>query len=105
LVVSSSNCEPGVQDHRPAPGGAVVDDTGNLYVADGGQATIWRIPAGGGTAAIWYQAVDLATGDGASGIAVDSHSSVVFSSPQSLDPAAGAGGAVYRIEVNSDRTA
>ena len=105
LVVSNSNCEPGVQDHKPGPGGAVLDSAGNLYVTDGAQATIWRIPASGGPPSIWYQAVDLATGDGLSGIAVDPHGSVLVSSPASLDANASGGGAVYRIEVKADGTA
>src|ERR1041384_2531847 len=31
------------------------DKKGNLYVTDSFQATIWRVPPGGGTAQVWYQ--------------------------------------------------
>lgn len=38
----------------PLPNDLAFDDAGNLYVTDSMQATIFRIPAGGGPAQVWF---------------------------------------------------
>lgn len=38
----------------PLPNDLAFDDAGNLYVSDSMQATIFRIPAGGGPAQVWF---------------------------------------------------
>jgi sugar lactone lactonase YvrE len=104
LVVAAPTCEPGVQDRAPLPTSAVFDRAGNLYVADAGQATIWRIPSGGGTPAAWYQASDLATGNGLSGLAFDGSGNLLATSPQPVDVTALNGG-LYRIPVQPNGSA
>ena len=39
----------------PLPNELVFDKQGNLYLTDSMQATIWRIPPGGGQPEIWFQ--------------------------------------------------
>ena len=50
------------------PNDLAFDPAGNLYLTDSLQATIWRIPAGGGTPQVWFQHAALATPFGANGI-------------------------------------
>jgi sugar lactone lactonase YvrE len=37
------------------PNDLAFDSAGNLYVTDSLQATVWRVPAGGGPAQVWFQ--------------------------------------------------
>ena len=73
-VSPGTPCSPTLFD---APQGALPNDlafdaAGNLYVTDSLQATIWRIPAGGGPAQIWFQDARLDSPFiGANGIRVD----------------------------------
>lgn len=49
-------CAPTVIDSQmPLPNDIIFDAAGNAYVTDSMQATIWRIPAGGGAPQIWFQ--------------------------------------------------
>lgn len=52
----------------PLPNDLAFDPAGNLYLTDSLQATIWRIPAGGGAPQIWFQDAALATPFGPNGI-------------------------------------
>jgi sugar lactone lactonase YvrE len=47
-------------DLPPLPNEMAFDDAGFLYVTDSLQATIFRIPPGGGPAAVWFQSPLLA---------------------------------------------
>ncbi len=46
---------PTTTDRPPLPNDLAFDRAGNLFVTDSFQATIWRVPAGGGQARIWFQ--------------------------------------------------
>jgi sugar lactone lactonase YvrE len=48
-------CSPTVLDLPPLPNDIAFAADGDAYVSDSMQATIWRIPKGGGAAKIWYQ--------------------------------------------------
>ncbi|MFO7631350.1 MAG: hypothetical protein R6W76_02365 [Caldilinea sp.] len=48
-------CASTMFDMPPIPNDVAFDSQGNAYVTDSLQATIWRYPAGGGAAQIWFQ--------------------------------------------------
>jgi sugar lactone lactonase YvrE len=48
-------CAPVAADRGALPNDLAFDDAGNLYITDSFQATIWRVPPGGGVAEPWYQ--------------------------------------------------
>lgn len=59
-------CSPTPADAPALPNDIVFDETGNAYVTDSMQATIWRVPAGpvppgGKTPEIWFQDSRLAS--------------------------------------------
>jgi sugar lactone lactonase YvrE len=54
-------CSPTPFDAPPLPNDIVFDRLGNAYVTDSFQATIWRVPPGGGTPKIWFQDARLAS--------------------------------------------
>ena len=60
-VAPGTPCSPTPFDGPPIPNDIVFDRAGNAYVTDSLQATIWRVPPGGGPAQIWFQDVRLAT--------------------------------------------
>ena len=104
LVVAAVNgCEPGVRDDKPLPRGLAFDAAGALYVTDSAQGMIWQIPAGGGQSAVFLDDVAFGSGDGLAGIALTPDGTIVVSSPQAVDPAAGGGGAVYRVAVTGGK--
>ena len=51
------------------PNGITLDKRGNLYVTDSIGGAVWRVPARGGTAEIWYQS-PLLEGDGSAGFGI-----------------------------------
>jgi sugar lactone lactonase YvrE len=77
--VAPPPCSPTVFDGPALPNDLAFDAAGNLYVTDSLQATIWRIPPGGGTAEIWFQDIRLAsTTFGPNGIRISPDGSRVF---------------------------
>jgi hypothetical protein len=50
---AGTECKDATQDMAPMPDYAAWGSDGSLYVTDYQQATIWRIPPGGGTAQVW----------------------------------------------------
>lgn len=64
-------CSPTFFDAPALPNDIAFDEDGSAYVTDSLQATIWRVPAGGGTPQIYFQDARLGTvpnGIGANGI-------------------------------------
>lgn len=53
-------CSPTPADAPPLTNDIAFDEKGDAYVTDSMQATIWRIPAGGGAPEIWFQDERLA---------------------------------------------
>jgi hypothetical protein len=50
---AGTECKDSTQDLAPMPDYAAWGPDGSLYVTDYQQATIWRVPPGGGTAQVW----------------------------------------------------
>jgi sugar lactone lactonase YvrE len=61
LGLSKKPCTPTLLNMPPLANDLAFDDAGNLYVTDSMQATIWRIPAGGGAAQVWFRDPRLAS--------------------------------------------
>lgn len=55
LGLSKKSCSPTVTNLPALPNDLVFDDSGFLYVTDSMQATIWRIPPGGGAPQPWFR--------------------------------------------------
>jgi sugar lactone lactonase YvrE len=103
LVTPGANpCEPGALDHAPTLTALALDDSGALFIADSGQATIWRLPAGGHAVSPWYQSMDFATGDGPAGLVLDSAGAVLVTVGTSLDAGNPSMGGLYSIARGAD---
>jgi sugar lactone lactonase YvrE len=48
-------CSPTANANPPLANSLVFDPAGNAYITDSAQATIFRVPRGGGTPQIWFQ--------------------------------------------------
>jgi sugar lactone lactonase YvrE len=78
---NNAPCSPTFFDAPALPNDIAFDEAGNAYVTDSLQATIWRVPAGGGTPQIWFQDARFATfpgGVGTNGIRLSPDRSKVF---------------------------
>ena len=74
-------CSPTAFDAPALPNDIAFDEDGSAYVTDSLQATIWRVPAGGGTPQVWYQDARFATvpgGIGTNGIRLSPDRSKAF---------------------------
>jgi sugar lactone lactonase YvrE len=58
-------CSPKLLDLPPISNEMTFDEHGNLYITDSTQATIFRVPPGGGTPEPWFQSPLLAGNPGA----------------------------------------
>lgn len=103
----ASPCSPTPVDLPPLPNEMTFDDDGNLYISDSMQATIFRVPAGGGAPEVWFQSPLLAGSlaapmpFGANGIKVSpdrDHLYVV----ETFDPADPTQGHLYRVPLVDD---
>lgn len=54
-------CSPTITNLPPIPNDIAFDAAGNAYVTDSMQATIWKVPAGGGAPTIWFQDIRFAS--------------------------------------------
>jgi sugar lactone lactonase YvrE len=97
-----SPCEPGLLDRPAWPNWPTFDARGNLYVSDLNQATIWKVPPGGGQARIWYQGQDLASIYSLNGMQFDAQGrlNVMFTLSTRSDTFLQ--GVVYRFPVLAD---
>jgi sugar lactone lactonase YvrE len=79
---NNAPCSPTAFDAPALPNDIAFDEDGNAYVTDSLQATIWRVPAGGGTPQVWYQDARFATvpvnGIGTNGIRLSPDRSKAF---------------------------
>jgi sugar lactone lactonase YvrE len=68
--VAPAPCSPTTIDRPPLPNDLAFDDEGYAYVTDTFQATVWRVPPGGGEAQVWFQAPILDGFFGPNGVRV-----------------------------------
>lgn len=104
ICPNAGPCSPTLVDFPPLPNEMAFDDDGFLYVTDSLQATIYRIPPGGGPATIWFQSPLLAGSlaaplpFGANGIRVSPGRDFVYV-VVTFDPSNASQGHVYRIPL------
>lgn len=104
LGVASPPCQPGVLDRPPLLRGVTVDADGAVYLADAGQGTIWRLPAGQPLES-WWSSAGVMGDEGLAGMAIggDGHLRVVVTRLTDLQ---GAGaGALLRVDREDDGSA
>jgi sugar lactone lactonase YvrE len=68
---AGTTCSPTSIDSPPLINDLVFDREGNLYITDSFQATIWRVPPGGGAPKVWFQSPALDVPFGANGMRFD----------------------------------
>ena len=68
--VGAEPCSPVFVDLPPLPNDIAFDRDGTAFVTDSLQATLWRIPPGGGPAEIWFQDVTLFSEFGPNGVRI-----------------------------------
>lgn len=95
-AVPGRPCSPTLVDRQPLPNEIVFDDAGNLYVTDSWQATIWRIPPGGGEALVWFTDGRLDGLFGANGITISPDRTWVYLAQTYTETL---GGALYRLPL------
>ena len=79
LAPAGTPCSPTAVDTPPLPNDIAFDEAGNAYVSDSMQATIWRVPAGGGEPQIWFQDERLASAYiGVNGLRLDPSRKYVY---------------------------
>ena len=64
-------CSPTRDNKTPLPNSLAFDRDGALYVSDSSQAAVWRVPAGGGAARLWFADARWDSMFGPNGLAVD----------------------------------
>lgn len=99
-VPAGTPCSPTAVDRPPLANGLAFDVHGNLYVTDSFQATLWRIPRGGGAPQIWFQDARLDVDFGANGIALSPCGRFLYFSVSGF-----ALGVIYRLPVVPQPTA
>lgn len=97
-------CEPSPIDRPAWPNWATFAPDGTMYVSDLNQATIWKVPAGGGAAEIWYQNADFASIYSVNGMQFDAAGRLNFVVTTSLMPRVESfgRGVVHRLGVTAD---
>ena len=78
---NNAPCSPTLFDAPSLPNDIAFDEDGSAYVTDSLQATIWRVPAGGGAPQVYFQDARLGTvpnGIGANGIRLSPDRSKLF---------------------------
>lgn len=102
LVTPPTPCSPTVGDGAPLANSLVFDPAGYAYVTDSAQATIFRIPPGGGAPQIWFQDSRLAGAVGANGIRITpDHQRIIFAVTFTL----AADGSIYTLPLVDTPTA
>ena len=105
-AAAGAPCEPSPIDRPAWPNWATFAPDGTMYVSDLNQATIWKVPAGGGAAEIWYQNQDFASIYSVNGMQFDAAGRLNFVVTASLVPRVESfgRGVVYRLPVTADGT-
>jgi len=93
-------CSPTAINRPPLVNGLAFDAHGYLYVTDSFQATIWRIPPGGGAPRIWFQDARLDRDFGPNGIAISPNGYFLYFTVSGFDV-----GVIYRLPLSYYRPA
>ena len=94
-------CSPTAVDNPPLPNDLVFDKNGYGYVSDSLQATIWRIPPGGGAAQIWFQDARLDSPSlGVNGLRIDGNKLYLAQTVNNTGE-----GAIYTLPLNNPTAA
>jgi sugar lactone lactonase YvrE len=108
LGMPGDGCTPNLRDAGPIPNYAAWGPDGALYLTDYGQAVLWKVPAGGGRARVWFtdkrlDGIELGT----AGLVIGPERKALFVMQQTslgLGDLAVAQGKLYRIPLRGDRT-
>jgi sugar lactone lactonase YvrE len=96
--VAPAPCSLTTADAPPIPNDVAFDAAGNAYVTDSMQATIWKVPAGGGAPQVWFQDARLASPYiGVNGVRLDPTGSKAY---LTVTTDLNAQSYVYRLPVN-----
>jgi sugar lactone lactonase YvrE len=96
FISPGTPCSPTAVDSPPLINDLVFDKDGNLYITDSFQATIWRVPPGGGAPKVWFQSPVLDTSFGPNGMRIGPKGDVAYFS---LTFDASGAGYVYTIPL------
>lgn len=97
--VAAPPCSPTLADQPPFPDYLAFDGDGNAYVTDLQAATIFKVPAGGGAATVWFQDARLDSIFGPNGMALGPDGNLYFAMTGSTQPDSPAQGLIYRLPV------
>lgn len=86
------------------PNGVTLDKRGNVYATDTLLGGVWRIPAGGGPAELWFQS-QLLLGDGSGGIGVPIGANGIAYRQNEIVVGNSEGARLLRIPINPDGSA
>lgn len=99
-TVAADPCSQTASDLGPYLDGIAFDHVGNLYVSDFQQATIFRVPPGGGSAEVWFSDARLESPFGPNGIAIDkSKRTMYFATTGAALPPLTSRGVIYTLPL------
>jgi sugar lactone lactonase YvrE len=102
-VTGAQPCSNTSSDLPPYPDGIAFDHDGNLYVSDFQQATIFKVPPGGGDASVWFTDQLLESPFGPNGIAIDStKDTLYFAVTGAAMPPLTTRGAIFTLPVEDE---
>jgi hypothetical protein len=104
VLPAAPSCQPGIEDAPPLLRGVAVDRAGDVFVADAGQGTVWRLRRGKPIEP-WYQSADLAGDDGVAGMAFDAQGHLLLTVTKLAELTGPGAGALLRIERTADGSA
>lgn len=105
-AMGTAPCSQTASDLAPYPDGVAFDHAGNLYVSDFQQATIFRIPPGGGPAQVWFTDQRLESPFGPNGLAIDkSRRTLYFATTGAAVPPLTGRGIIYTLPLGGTPTA
>jgi streptogramin lyase len=86
------------------PNGITLDKRGNIYVTDTTAGAVWRLPARGGPAELWFQS-PLLEGDESAGLGIPIGANGIAFRHNSIVVANSEGARLVRIPIEQDGTA